>query len=55
MLLKEGGDNDHYLMIVITGRNRIWEYERRHFSMATLYPEKFEDVEKGIAKYLNNA
>jgi hypothetical protein len=23
--------------------------------MATLYPEKFEDVEKGIAKYLNNA
>jgi hypothetical protein len=53
MLLKEGGDNDHYLMIVITGRNRLWEYERRYFSIATLYPEKFEDVEKGIAKYLS--
>lgn len=54
MLLKDGGDNNHYLMIVITGRNRLWEYERRHFSMATLYPEKFEDVQKGIAKYLGN-
>lgn len=55
MLLKEGGDNNHYLMIVFTGRNRLWEYERRHFSIATLYPKKFEDVQKGIAKYLNNA
>jgi len=55
MLLKEGGDNNHYLMIIFTGRNRLWEYDRRHFSMATLYPKKFEDVEKGIAKYLNNA
>jgi hypothetical protein len=55
MLLKEGGDNNHYLMIIFTGRNRVWEYERRHFSIGTLYPEKFKDVEKGIAKYLNNA
>ena len=55
MLLKEGGDNNHYLMIIFTGRNKLWEYERRHFSIGTLYPEKFEDVEKGIAKYLNNA
>lgn len=55
MLLKEGGDNNHYLMIIFTGRNRLWEYDRRHFSMAKLYPKKFEDVEKGIAKYLNNA
>lgn len=52
MLLKEGGDNNHYLMIVFTGRNRIWEYERRHFSIGTLYPESFKDVENGIAKYL---
>ena len=52
MLLKEGGDNNHYLMIVFTGRNRTWEYERRHFSIATLYPETFKDVEKGINKYL---
>jgi hypothetical protein len=51
MLLKEN-DTHHYLMIVFTGRNRLWEYERRHFSMATLYPEKFEDVQKGIDKYL---
>ena len=55
MLLKEGGDNNHYLMIIFTGRNKLWEYERRHFSIGTLYPDKFEDVEKGIAKYLNNA
>lgn len=55
MLLKEGGDNNHYLMIIFTGRNTLWEYERRHFSIGTLYPEKFKDVEKGIAKYLNNA
>lgn len=54
MLLKEGGDNNHYLMIVFTGRNRLWEYERRYFSIGTLYPETFKDVEKGINKYLNN-
>lgn len=54
MLLKECGDNNHYLMIVFTGRNRLWEYERRHFSIGTLYPETFKDVEKGIAKYLSN-
>jgi hypothetical protein len=52
MLLKNGGDNNHYLMIVITGRNRTWEYERRHFSIAEIEVETFNDVEKGIAKYL---
>ena len=54
MLLKEGGENSHYLMIVFTGRNRTWEYERRHFNIDTLYPASFEEVEQGITKYLNN-
>jgi hypothetical protein len=52
MLLKDGGDNNHYLMIVITGRNILWEYERRHFSIAEIEVDTFDDVEKGIAKYL---
>ena len=55
MLLKEGGDNNHYLMIIFTGRNRTWEQERRHFSIAEIEVETFEEVQKGIAKYLNNA
>lgn len=54
MLLKEGGDNNHYLMIIFTGRNRNWEHERRYFSIAQLEVDTFNDVEKGIAKYLNN-
>ena len=54
MLLKEGGDNNHYLMIVFTGRNRTWEQERRHFSIAEIEVDTFNDVEKGIAKYLGN-
>jgi hypothetical protein len=52
ILLKEGGDSNHYLMIVFTGRNRTWEHERRHFSIAEIEVETFNDVEKGIAKYL---
>jgi hypothetical protein len=54
MLLKEGGDNKHYLMIIFTGRNRTWEQERRHFSIAELEVDTFNDVEEGIAKYLSN-
>ena len=52
MLLKEGGKNNHYLMIIFTGRNRTWEQERRHFSIAEIEVDTFNDVEKGIAKYL---
>jgi hypothetical protein len=55
MLLKEGGDNNHYLMIIFTGRNRTWELQRRHFSIAEIEVDTFNDVEEGIAKYLNNA
>ena len=54
ILLKEGGDNNHYLMIVFTGRNRIWEYDRRYLSIGTLYPENFKQVKEGINQYLNN-
>lgn len=54
MLLKEGGDSNHYLMIIFTGRNRTWEHERRHFSIAEIEVDTFNDVEKGIAKYLSN-
>jgi hypothetical protein len=53
ILLKEN-ENHHYLMIVFTGRNRTWEHERRHFSIAEIEVETFNDVEKGIAKYLGN-
>jgi len=53
ILLKEN-ENHHYLMIVFTGRNRTWEQERRHFSIAELEVDTFNDVEKGIAKYLSN-
>ena len=53
MLLKEN-DRHHYLMIIFTGRNRTWEQERRHFSIAELEVDTFNDVEKGIAKYLGN-
>jgi len=53
MLLKEN-ENYHYLMIVFTGRNRTWEHERRHFSIAEIEVDTFNDVEKGIAKYLSN-
>ena len=41
-------------MIIFTGRNRTWEQERRHFSIAELEVDTFNDVEKGIAKYLSN-
>lgn len=54
MLLKEGGENNHYLMIIFTGRNKTWEQERRHFSIAEIKVDTFNDVEKGIAKYLGN-
>ena len=53
ILLKEN-DTHHYLMIVFTGRNRTWEHERRHFSIAEIEVYTFNDVEKGIAKYLSN-
>jgi hypothetical protein len=53
MLLKEN-ENHHYLMIIFTGRNRTWEHERRHFSIAEIEVDTFDDVEKGIAKYLSN-
>ena len=53
ILLKEN-DTHHYLMIVFAGRNRTWEHERRHFSIAEIEVETFNDVEKCIAKYLGN-
>jgi len=53
MLLKEN-DYHHYLMIIFTGRNRTWEQERRHFSIAELEVDTFNDVEEGVAKYLSN-
>ena len=53
MLLKEGGDNNHYLMIVFTGRNQTWELQRKHFSIGELYAENLEQVKKGINQYLN--
>jgi hypothetical protein len=53
MLLKEGGDNNHYLMIVFTGRNHTWEMQRKYFSIAELYAENFEQVKKGINQYLS--
>ena len=53
ILLKEGGDNNHYLMIVFTGRNRIWEYDRRYLSIGTLYPDNFKQVQEGINQYLH--
>jgi hypothetical protein len=54
ILLKEGGDNNHYLMIVFTGRNRIWEYDRRYLSIGTLYADNFKQVQQGINQYLSN-
>jgi hypothetical protein len=54
ILLKEGGDNNHYLMIVFTGRNRVWEYDRRYLSIGTLHPENFKQVKEGINQYLSN-
>jgi hypothetical protein len=53
MLLKEGGDNNHYLMIVFTGRNQTWELQRKHFSIGELYAENLEQIKKGINQYLN--
>lgn len=53
MLLKEGGDNNHYLMIVFTGRNLNWEKDRKYLSFGMLYPENFKQVQEGINQYLN--
>jgi hypothetical protein len=53
MLLKEGGDNNHYLMIVFTGRNHTWELQRKHFSIGELYAKDLEQVKEGINQYLN--
>jgi hypothetical protein len=53
MLLKEGGDNNHYLMIVFTGRNHTWELQRKHFSIGELYAKDLEQVKEGINHYLN--
>ena len=53
MLLKQGGDNNHYLMIVFSGRNHTWEMQRKYFSIAELYAENLEQVKKGINQYLN--
>ena len=53
ILLKEGGDNNHYLMIVFTGRNSNWEKDRKYLSFGLLYPENFKQVQEGINQYLN--
>lgn len=53
ILLKEGGDNNHYLMIVFTGRNARWENDRKYLSFGMLYPENFKQVQEGINQYLN--
>ena len=53
MLLKEGGDNNHYLMIVFTGRNHTWELQRKCFSIGELYAKDLEQVKEGINQYLN--
>jgi hypothetical protein len=54
MLLKEGGDNNHYLMIVFTGRNHTWEVQRKYLSIGELYADNLEQVKEGINQYLNN-
>jgi hypothetical protein len=47
-----GGKNNHYLMLIITGRNRTWEHERRHFSIAKLEVNNLKEAQKGINNYL---
>lgn len=54
VLLKEGGNNSHYLIIVIAGQNKKWEQEMRYFNLSKLKANTFEDAKKGIAKYLKN-
>jgi hypothetical protein len=47
-----GGKNNHYLMLIITGRNRTWEHERRHFSIAKLEVNDLKEAQRGINNYL---
>lgn len=52
VMLKEGGKNNHYLLIQVVGTNPKWEHDMRHFSLARLKVNTFTDAQKGIAKYL---
>jgi hypothetical protein len=53
VMLKEGGKNNHFLLIQVAGSNPKWEHDIRHFSLAKLKVNTFTDAHKGIAKYLN--
>jgi hypothetical protein len=53
ILLKEGGDNNHYMLITVIGTNPQWEYAMRHFSFARLRAESINQVKKSINNYLN--
>jgi hypothetical protein len=52
LMLKDGGKNNHYLLIEVIGSNPKWENEMRHFSIAKLKANTFTDAQKGIDKYL---
>ena len=53
VLLKEGGDNNHYMLITVIGTNPEWEYAMRHFSLARLKARSINEVKTAINNYLN--